>query len=131
MEERRIKELQKEIIKRREDGTNIKMIIGKDGKTNIYTEVNIGERLRDLRKNNKFTQEDLADELGITRSAVNGWEMGLSLPSTQYLIKLSILFKVSVDYLLGLNNSETINISNLKQSDKEIIYDLLKRFNTK
>lgn len=100
---------------------------GKNKKV-YYTEVELGDRLRDIRKDNKFTQAELAELLGITRSAVNSWEMGIALPSTQYLIRLAKIYKVSTDYLLGLDDSELIDISSLKQSDKEIIYSLLKRF---
>lgn len=104
-----------------------------DGNTHIvidgnkYTQIEIGERLRDLRKSCKLTQDALATMVGITRSAVNGWEMGLAIPSTQYLIALSMIYKVSIDYLLGLDNSEFIDISHLNERDKEIIYTIIKK----
>ena len=102
---------------------------GKKQKTNIfYTDVNIGERLRDIRKDNNFTQAELAELVGLTRSAINSWEMSDSFPSTQYLIRLAKLYKVSTDYLLGLDNREMVDISNLSQSEKEIIYGLIQRF---
>ena len=95
---------------------------------NTCTGVNIGERLRNIRKDNNYTQEQLGTILGITRSAVNGWEMGLTTPSIQYLMQLAMLYKVTTDFILGLDNSEFIDISNLKQSDKEIIYSIVNRF---
>ena len=55
----------------------------------------IGEKIKKLRKMNGLTQADIARELGITRSSVNAWEMGVSMPSTSYVIKLSRIFKVS------------------------------------
>ena len=93
----------------------------------FYTEVDIGERLRDIRKDNKFTQAELAELIGTSRATVNSWEMGLALPSTQFLIRLARLYRVSTDYLLGLETSELVDITHLKASDKEIIYGLLKR----
>lgn len=96
-----------------------------------YTNVDIGERLRDIRKDNNFTQAELAELLGLTRSAVNSWEMSDSLPSTLYLMKLAKLYKVSIDYLVGLDNREFVDISDLSSADKEIIYGLLKRFKKK
>ena len=46
----------------------------------------IEERIRDLREKGHMTQTALAKKLGITRSSVNAWEMGISVPSTQYLV---------------------------------------------
>ncbi len=54
--------------------------------------------------------------------------MGISIPSAQYLIELSKLFKVSVDYLLELDNKELVDISSLSQSEKKMIYTLLSYF---
>ena len=88
----------------------------------------IGDRIKEVRERNGLTQAELAKKLGLTRSGVNAWEMGISIPSAQYLIGLSKLFKVSVDYLLGLNEDEYINISSLNSSEKSIIYSLLSYF---
>ena len=66
-----------------------------EGSKVYYTEVNIGDRLRDIRKDNKFTQAELGELIGTSRATVNSWEMGISLPSTQFLIRLAKLYKVS------------------------------------
>lgn len=94
---------------------------------NTYTNVNLGERYRDLRKDRKLTQEDLGNYLGLTRSAVNSWEMGLSIPSVSILISLSKFYGVTTDYLLGLDSSDVIDVSNLSPEDRVIIHDLIKR----
>ena len=115
-------------LKQLQDKGDIVTISNKNVRKKIfYTDIEIGDRLRDIRKANKFTQAELGEILGITRSAINSWEAGLTMPSTQYLILLSKIYNVTTDYLLGLNNDEYISISHLKQSDKEIIYQLLKR----
>ncbi len=88
----------------------------------------IGERIKESREKNSLTQSGLAKKLNISRSAVNAWEMGISIPSAQYLIELSKLFKVSVDYLLELDNKELVDISSLSQSEKKMIYTLLSYF---
>ena len=75
-----------------------------------------------------MTQSMLAKKLGITRSAVNAWEMGISIPSTQYIIELAKLFKVSADFILEIDNKETINISDYEEEEKEIIYKLIGYF---
>lgn len=117
----------KKIIKTRQEQLrrgDIKIEGDSDGSKVLYTEINIGDRLRDIRKDNKFTQAELGELIG----TVNSWEMGIALPSTQFLIRLARLYRVSTDYLLGLETSELVDITHLKASDKEIIYGLLKRF---
>lgn len=59
------------------------------------------KRLRQLRKENKMTQSELASLLGITQQAVGRWEGGLSSPDPDTLLRLAEVFGVSVDNLLG------------------------------
>ena len=75
-----------------------------------------------------MTQTALAKELNVTRSSVNAWEMGISVPSTALLVEIAKLFHVSTDYLLGLTYTATLDISNLKDKEIQIIYDLLEYF---
>ena len=70
----------------------------------------------------------MGELIGTSRATINSLEMGIALPSTQFLIRLARLYRVSTDYLLGLESSELVDITHLKKSDKEIIYGLLKRF---
>ena len=51
--------------------------------------MNIGEKIKKLRLEKFMTQAELAKQLGITRSSVNAWEMGISVPSTQYIVELA------------------------------------------
>ena len=78
----------------------------------------IYDKIKLLREKRGITQSELAKRLGITRSGVNAWEMGLSVPSTQYIIELALYFGVSIDYLLGLSETSTVSVNGL--SDKEI-----------
>jgi transcriptional regulator with XRE-family HTH domain len=84
----------------------------------------IDERIKKLREMNNLTQAELARKLGISRASVNSWEMGLSNPSTTYLIEMSKRFHVSVDYLLGINRTTTIDVSGLEDSDIEMLQEL-------
>ncbi len=88
----------------------------------------IGERIKDLREKLNMTQTALARRLGLSRSAVNAWEMGVSIPSVPYLLQLSELFQVSVDYLLGRSQREMVDISDLSCEEKQVIYSLLHCF---
>ena len=85
----------------------------------------IADRIKHLREVNGMTQSALAKNLGITRSSVNAWEMGISVPSTQYIIELSRIFCVSTDYLLGVDKSSTIDVSGLSESDVQLLYRII------
>ena len=81
-------------------------------------------QLRRLRESLKLSQEDVGRYLGVTRSAVSAIEVGKNTISVSILIKLSKLFNVSTDYLLGLSNDKintdkTIDVSSL--SNQEIL----------
>lgn len=67
----------------------------------------IADKIKSLRENQNKTQSELAKQLGITRSSVNAWEMGISVPSTQYVVELAHIFKVSADYLLGVDTTSS------------------------
>ena len=87
--------------------------------------ISISERIKELREKQNLTQSGLAKKLNITRSAVNAWEMGISVPNVEKLVELSSLFNVSVDYLLGINNTFNINISNLSEEEKKLVLNLV------
>ena len=88
----------------------------------------VADRIKQLRTSNNMTQADLAKKLNITRSSVNAWEMGISIPSTTYIVELSQLFKVSTDYLLGLSNNITLDVSMLNNREVQMLYELVLYF---
>lgn len=81
----------------------------------------IADRIKTLREKAGLTQTQLAKRLGISRSAVNSWEMSLSTPSSIYLVELSRIFGVSTDYLLSLDDRMKIDITDLNEQEQEII----------
>ena len=91
----------------------------------------LNERIHDLRERSGLTQTDLAMRLGVTRSCVNAWEMGISVPSTQYLVSLAEFFNVSTDYLLGINATSTINVSGLEDKDIELVNTIVEHLRNK
>ena len=69
----------------------------------VLTMNDIGKRIKAHRKKNDFTQEKLADFLGVSYKAVSKWECGVSVPDISLIISLAKLFRVSTDDLLGVN----------------------------
>lgn len=88
----------------------------------------VADTIKLLRNAKDMTQSDLAKKLNITRSSVNAWEMGISVPSTTYIVELAQLFHVSTDYLLGLKQNSSIDISELDDTEIKIIYELIQHF---
>lgn len=67
----------------------------------------IGSRIAALRKKNNYSQEYVAEKLGVSRQAVSKWERDLSHPDTQNLIQLAELFSSTVEYIaIGKENAE-------------------------
>ena len=61
----------------------------------------IAKNLSELRKENKITQLELAEKLNYSDKAVSKWEQGESIPGVEVLYKLSKLYGVSIDYIVG------------------------------
>ena len=64
-------------------------------------QIRLAENIRALRRQHRFTQEQLAESLGVTPGAVYKWEAGLSQPELAIIVELADLFDTSVDVLLG------------------------------
>lgn len=82
----------------------------------------VAEKIKALREAENMTQAALAKKLGITRSSVNAWEMGISVPSTQYVVELSALFKVSTDYLLDIKKTSSLSLDGLTEDDVQVVF---------
>lgn len=60
----------------------------------------LGEKIVKQRKELNYTQEQLADILGVSRQSISKWESDIAYPETEKLIELGKLFDCSMDYLL-------------------------------
>jgi transcriptional regulator with XRE-family HTH domain len=81
--------------------------------------VNLGERLKTLREENKVTQEHLAEYLGVGRPTVAGYETKGKQPSYEILDKIANYFNVSVDYLLGRTDIKNSSILSAKEEQNK------------
>ena len=84
--------------------------------------------IKKLRADRNITQAELARKLKITRATVSSWEMDLSMPSTALIVDLAHFFNVSSDYLLGINMTSTIDVSDLTDEELSLIHKLVAHF---
>lgn len=85
------------------------------------------ERIKALREARGWTQAELARRMNMTRNGINSWEQGLSMPSPPSLVDLAKLFSVSTDYLLGVENHSTVNVTGLNEEDVALLAQLADR----
>lgn len=85
-------------------------------------------KIKALRKSKGYSQQALADKLGVTKSLISGYEQDLRLPSLDMLVKISREFGVSSDYLLSLDRQKTINVEALTDRQIAIISDMVNEF---
>jgi transcriptional regulator with XRE-family HTH domain len=83
--------------------------------------MNIGERLKELRINKNLSQLEIAENIGVTRSAYCHYEMNNRNPDYETLSKLASLFDVTIDYIIGRD----INILHQLPNDAGKIKDML------
>ncbi len=88
----------------------------------------ISDTIRTLRERAGYSQAELAKRLSVTRSSVNAWESGLSAPTAINIIELAKLFHVSADFILELEQTQQIDLSELTEQEIHIIYELLDYF---
>ncbi|MFS9243223.1 helix-turn-helix domain-containing protein [Streptococcus infantis] len=95
--------------------------------------ISFSERLKELRKRNNLTQQELADKVGTNRVNVTKWETGRTEPTLENIVKLAKILDTTTDELLGrkINFGDTIlrkkykyDLSVLKESNIQTLYDL-------
>ena len=87
-----------------------------------------GEKIQKLRNENKWTQEQLAEKLYVSRTAVSKWESGKGYPNIDSLKEIAKLFNITIDELLSseeiIDIAKKENTSNIKKTNN-LIYGLL------
>lgn len=71
----------------------------------------LSERIRELRTARGISQVELARALGVTKQSVSNWENDNIQPSIDMLVRISKYFSESTDFLLGLENRNTLDVS--------------------
>ena len=80
--------------------------------------VEIGTRIAESRRSAGFTQEELANRLGVTPQALSKWEKGASSPDLEMLTSLCNILGVSADYLVGKKSKTIVENGNMLQQDE-------------
>ena len=81
----------------------------------------LGRRIKELRKKRNITQQDLAEMLGVSYQAISRWENSITSPDITVLPVLANIFNVTVDYLLDVNiNENTQIIENIYKQSWEL-----------
>ena len=93
--------------------------------------VEFGVRLRKLRKDRNLTQDQLATLIGVKNSVISFYEVGERIPSPEVLKKLALALHVSSDYLLGIERSETLDVSGLDEQDRLAVQMIIGRLREK
>ncbi len=81
----------------------------------------IGQRIRDLRKQKRMSQTELAKLAGVSQTTVTAWETGKAEPSSSAVSKLADIFNVTTDYLLGRPDKQETKKDDVELSDDDVI----------
>lgn len=87
------------------------------------------EILKNLRKNNNLTQKEFGEHIGLSKAVVSKYENGIGYPTFDVLIRIAAYFGVTTDYLLGVANGKTVDVSGLTESQIATIHNLIAEFN--
>ena len=87
--------------------------------------LNFGNKLKELRNQNKMTQQQLAAQIGVSKSVISYYELQERIPSPEILLKLASVFRVSTDYLLGVSNDKVLDVSGLDEEDIAVLSSLV------
>lgn len=91
----------------------------------------LSEQLKIIRKANKFTQQGLADAIGIERSTYASYETGRNKPDAVLLSKIAKVFNVSSDFILEIDTTVPLNVEDIsvqykKKSGNKLVSTLSK-----
>lgn len=83
--------------------------------------MNFGDKLKQLRKSQKLTQQQLAERLGVAKSVVSYYESGDRFPSYDVLVKIAHTFHVTTDYLLDMERKRILDVSDLSEENIAVL----------
>lgn len=85
--------------------------------------MNFNEKLIELRKSKGLSQDELGNELGVSRQTISKWELAQSYPDFQRLVLLSDYFELSLDELVKGVDVQDVRSKNLSEKQLSSIYE--------
>lgn len=82
-------------------------------------------RLKQLRLNKNLRQEQVANLIGVNKSAISTYENNTRQPSFEILVRLAALYRVSTDYLLGRTDSRSLDLSGLTDEEAAAVSEIV------
>lgn len=93
--------------------------------------IDLSVRLRQLRTDKCLRQEQVADLIGVTKSAISAYENDSRQPSYDILVRFANLYRVSTDYLLRRTDDRVIDVSDLTASEVVLVSELVNSMSIK
>ena len=87
--------------------------------------LNFGNTLKELRTQNGMTQQQLATQIGVSKSVVSYYELQERTPYPEILLKLASIFHVSSDYWLGIEKNNVLDVSGLEAEDIAVLNSMI------
>ena len=87
-----------------------------------------GMRIRELRENRSMSQEVLGKRVGRSKPVISSYENNLKTPPLDVLINMANVFNVSIDYLVGIEQRETLSVDGLSPSQTDAIKRIIDEF---
>lgn len=91
--------------------------------------VDCSTKLRSLREARKLTQLQVAERIGVSKTMISAYETASKVPSVEVLIRLSRLYRVSVDYLVCVDAPKVVNVSGLDEDSVALVAALVEKLN--
>ena len=90
-----------------------------------------GKTLRNIREKSGLSQKQLAAKVGVSAASVSLYELHERMPNLETLANIAIEFKVTTDYLLGIEKGRVLDISGLDDEEIKIIENLVESMRKK
>lgn len=84
----------------------------------------VGDRLKELRELHHYSQEQLANMLGVSRKTISNYESDSRELSNVMLLRLASIYRVTTDYILGRQKTDLLDISDLSQREVSVMQEL-------
>lgn len=84
-----------------------------------------GLRLKELRKQKRLSQKEAGSRIGVSRSAINGYEANTQMPAIMNLRKLALLYDSTTDYILGITDQSHYVKEGLTPQEQQTIFKVV------